>query len=112
MSQKKPTMRKAGRPRVHKEDSTKVVSFRVPEDVAGVIEHAIAVIKLAGQQSHDPNPVIVLDALKARLKILSNRLPQKVNQAIKLIDEKAMPHYEYLEEQREARKQRLVKPTE
>lgn len=107
MSQKKPAKpRRPGRPRVHKEDSTKIVSFRVPVEVADAITHAVATIKLAGQQAHDPSPVVILDALKARLKQLSNTLPGKVNYAIKVIDE-SMSHYAYLEEQRAVRKARL-----
>jgi len=86
-----------GRPRVHKEDSTKIVSFRVPLEVAAVIENAIATIKLAGQQTNSPSPVILLDALKARLKQLSNRMPDQTNRAVARID-KVMNHYEYLED--------------
>jgi len=86
-----------GRPRVHKEDSTKIVSFRVPLEVAAVIGNAIATIKVAGQQTHSPSPVIILDALKARLKQLNNRLPDQASRAVARID-KAMQHYEYLED--------------
>jgi hypothetical protein len=91
MSEKK---RGRGRPRLHKD--TKVVSFRVPLEVADIIEGVLARIKLLSQEPHVPAPVVLIDALRARLKMLHNQSPAQVARSLNALD-RAMKSYEHVQ---------------
>jgi hypothetical protein len=89
-----PKKRGPGRPRLHKE--TTLVTFRAPVQVATIIKGIIEGIKLIDQGRDTPAPVILIDALRARLKQVGNRNPKLVESMTKSLD-RAMTHYEHVE---------------
>jgi hypothetical protein len=91
MAEKK---RARGRPQVHGE--TKLMQFRVPLEVATIIQSVINTIKTLDQDSYMPAPVVLISALRARVKQLGNRNPVMVEKAVRALD-RASRHYEYVE---------------
>jgi hypothetical protein len=92
MTEKK--KRGPGRPRLHKE--TTLVTFRAPVQVAVIIKGIIEGIKVIDQSIDAPNPVILIECLRARLKQLGNRNPKLVESMTRGLD-RAMKHYEHVE---------------
>jgi hypothetical protein len=89
-----PKKRARGRPQVHGE--TKLMQFRVPLEVATILQSVISTIRTLEQDSYMPAPVVLIAALRARVKQLVNRNPAQVEKALKGLD-RAMLNYEYVE---------------
>jgi hypothetical protein len=97
-----------GRPQVHSE--TKLMQFRVPIEVETLINTVISSIKVLDQDAYKPAPMVLIEALQARLKQLGNRNPTRVAIDLKKLD-KALTHYEYVErldKQRKAKRAGLT----
>jgi hypothetical protein len=88
-----PKKRGRGRPKLHKD--TRMVAFRASMKAGDTILGIISFIRTLTQEVDVPAPLIVLDALKARLKQLHNRNPAQVERKLKLIDE-AIDSYEHV----------------
>ena len=80
------TRRSAGRPRVHKTETT-VISFRVPKKEAVQIAGLLSAIKLAERRVGEPDGNFLMEALKQRLRGLANRQPQIVKQTLRSLGE-------------------------
>lgn len=78
--------RAAGRPRVHKSETT-VISFRVPKREAVQIAGLLSAIKLAERRVGEPDGNFLMEALKQRLRGLANQQPQIVEQTLRCLGE-------------------------
>jgi hypothetical protein len=78
--------RSAGRPRVHKSETT-VISFRVPKAEATQIAGLLSAIKLAERRVGEPDGNLLIEALKQRLRGLANHSPQIVQQTLRSLGE-------------------------
>lgn len=79
-----------GRPQLYP-SGTEVVAFRVPVEIAAVVKGAIARITLANQDTKKPDGLVLLEALRARLRSLENR--PGVQHTISLLDQKVAEFY-------------------
>jgi hypothetical protein len=84
-----------GRPQLHKK-GTRLMVIRVPEEVGTVIEGVISRVKVLEGDVRIPTPYVLIEALRARLKQLANRDPQRVESALKALD-RASLSYEHVE---------------
>jgi hypothetical protein len=83
-----------GRPRLHAD--TKLMVIRVPVRVHDILVGAIVEVKMLEQDVRMPTPMVLIEALKARLKQLSNREPARVEKALRGLD-RALESYEHVE---------------
>jgi hypothetical protein len=83
-----------GRPRLHAD--TKLLVVRVPVRVHDILVAAIVTIKMMEQDVRMPTPMVLVEALKARLKQLSNRNPERVERMLRGLD-RALESYEHVE---------------
>jgi hypothetical protein len=83
-----------GRPRLHAD--TKLMVIRVPVRVHDILVGAIATIKMVERDVRMPTPMVLIEALKARFKQLSNRDPALVEKALRGLD-RALESYEHVE---------------
>jgi hypothetical protein len=83
-----------GRPRLHAD--TRLMVIRVPIRVHDILVAAIVTIKMVEQDVRMPTPMVLIEALKARLRQLENRRPRDVERALKNLD-RALESYEHVE---------------
>lgn len=95
MTEKKPERQGRGRPRLHKGEMA-TISIKVPEDLADTIRSAMGYIKLTGQFPHAPDAVLMLDALKVRMKTFHNKDPEGVKRRVEAIEKAIDKHYAHL----------------
>jgi hypothetical protein len=99
-----PKRRGPGRPQLHAE--TKLMAFRVPAEVGEIIGAVISSIKLMEQDAYMPAPMVLIEALRARLKQLGNRNPARVAIDLRKLDRamRSYEHVEVLDRQRKAKR--------